>query len=299
MKIYALISLMILVSTTPILAAAPEHDVNMPAVSALVPVPDEMQQRWVLGGCEKGQMVSRLSRRYLMVSIPQESRLFRLGGLTDAGNGRYIMTMPEETTGLMLGSTGKLIQYFDDLNASFSREKLEAQQLMIPHITYDNCTDAAEIPVKEDPLMLALLPALDDIQEACAAAQDIRAPGCQESVFALFDGNGDKMLDKAELGKSWEILTAYSPFGICSADAAATDSLYADGSAYIAWLMEHADQDKDSRIALAELTPLWVEMQGDPLMSGLTNLLIAADTQIGILPETIKVTCVNCCVVAR
>lgn len=270
----------------------------LPPVSSLVPVPDEMQQRWILRGCEKGEMSFRFSRRYLMASIPQGSKLFRLGGLGDQGNGRYTMTMPGETTGLMMGSDGKLIQYFGEMNTSFSRAALEARRIMIPHIKHDNCTDAKDVRVNEDPVMLALLPALDRLQEACPDPQDIAKASCQKAFFALFDQNKDEALDEAELKNGWDILITHSPFGTCGPGASAADSLRGDGDAYITWITENLDQDKDKRITFDDLASRWKEMQGDPLMSGLTNLLIATDRLIGILPESVKVTCVNCCVSA-
>ncbi len=270
----------------------------MPPVSSLVPVPEEMQQRWVLRGCEKGEMSFRFSRRYLMVSIPQGSKLFRLGGLSDLGNGRYTMTMPGEITGLMLGSDGKLIQYFGDMNSSFSRDALEAKRIMIPHIKHDNCTNAEKVRVNEDPVMLALLPSLDDLQEACPDPQDIAKTPCQKAVFAIFDQNKDGGLDEAELKRGWELLIVHSSFGTCGPNTSAADSLRGDGVDYIAWMMTHLDQDKDQAITFDEFAPQWQAMQSDPLMSGLTNLLIAADRQTGILPESIKPSCVNCCVAA-
>lgn len=271
----------------------------LPPVSTLVPVPDDMQQRWILRGCEKGEMSFRFSRRYLLVSVPQGSKLFRLGGLGALGNGRYSMTMPGETSGLMLGSDGRLIQYFGDMNTSFSRAALEARQIMIPHIRHDNCTAATAVKMKEDPVLLSLLPALDALQEACPAPQDIAQSSCQKAVFALFDQGGDETLDKAELKRGWDILISYSPFGTCGPGTTAADSLRGDGDVYIAWILDNLDRDKDGKIAFEDFAPRWREMQAHPLMSGLTNLLIAADRQAGILPESVKVTCVNCCVSAR
>ncbi len=271
----------------------------MPPVSSLVPVPKEMQQLWILRGCEKGEMSFRFSRRYLMASIPQGSKLFRLGGLTDLGNGRYTMTMPGEITGLMLGSDGKLIQYFGDMNSSFSREALEAKRIMIPHIKHDNCTSAEKVRVNEDPVMLSLLPSLDALQEACPDPQDIAKTSCQKAVFAVFDQNNDEKLDEAELKRGADILISRSPFSTCSPDASTLDVLSTENDAYIAWMLEHLDQDKDHKITLADVKSRWQDMQGDPLMSGLTNLLIAADGQAGILPKSITPTCSNCCVAAK
>ncbi len=270
----------------------------MPPVSSLVPVPEEMRQRWILRGCEKGELSFRFSRRYLMASIPQGSKLFRLGGLTDQGNGRYTMTMPGEITGLMMGSNGKLIQYFGDMNTSFSREALEARRLMIPHVIHDNCTAAEKVRVQEDPVMLALLPALDNLQEACPDPKDIAKTSCQKAIFAVFDKNNDEKLDEAELRQGSDLLISRSPFSTCQPDASTLDTLSREGDDYIAWMMEHLDQDKDKAITFAEFVPHWQKMQSDPLMSGLTNLLIAADKQSGILPESIKPSCVNCCVAA-
>lgn len=268
----------------------------MPPMSTLVPVPEEMQQRWIMRSCEKGDVSFRFSRRFLMVSITEGSTLFRLGGLSDQGNGRYTMTMPGEITGLMMGSDGKLIQYFGNLNTSFSRDALEALRIMIPHIKHENCTNAENVIVNEDPLMLSLLPSLDAIQEACPDPQDIAKTTCQRTIFLLFDQNKDGALDETELERGWDLLVANSPFGTCAPDTSAPDSLRGDGDAYIAWMTEHLDQDKDKRITFEDFAPRWREMQEHPLMSGLTNLLIAADGQVGILPDSVKVTCVNCCV---
>lgn len=271
----------------------------LPPVASLVPVPPEFQQRWILRGCDKGQMAFRFSRRFLMVSIPQGSKLFRLGGFGELGNGRYSLSMPGETSGLLLSSTGRMIQYFGDLKMSFSRDQLEARRLMIPHVMYDNCTAAPDVKVKEDPVMLALLPGLDHIQESCPAPQDIGKAACQESIFALFDRDNDKSLDETELHRAWDILIANSPFGTCGAAATAADSLRSDGGEYVQWLLTHVDENKDQRITFGEFAPQWKAMQSDPLMSGFTNLLIASDRTIGFLPEAIKVSCVNCCMGPR
>lgn len=270
----------------------------MPPVSSLVPVPAEMQQLWILRSCEKGEMSFRFSRRYLMASISQGSKLFRLGGLGALGNDRYTMTMPGEATGLMMSSDGKLIQYFGDLKISFSREALEARRIMIPHVQYLNCSEAEKTRINEDPVMRAMLPALDDLQEACPDPKDIAKKSCQKAIFAVFDKNKDGRLDTEELKAGSDILISRSPFSTCQPDASTLDTLSREGDDYIAWMMAHLDQDKDQAITFDEFVPQWQAMQSDPLMSGLTNLLIAADRQTGILPESIKPSCVNCCVAA-
>lgn len=271
----------------------------LPPLSSLVAIPPEMQQRWILEGCERGEVAFRFSRRFVMISIPQGSKIFRLGGFGALGNGRYSMSMPGETSGLMLGSDGRLIQYFGELNSSFSVAQLESLQIMVPHIIYDQCSDAAKIAVKEDAVLRALLPALDQMQEACPAPGDIHKVACQQSIFAVFDQNQDGSLDVPELNHGWEVLISYSPFGTCGAAATAADSLRRDGADYMRWLLDHADTDHNQKISFTEFMQQWKNMRADPLMSGFANLLIAADKPIGILPADITVSCVNCCVSAR
>ena len=269
---------------------------SLPPVSSLLPVPEDMQQRWILNSCDSGELSYRFSRRYLMISIPGWSDIVRLGGFSDLGNGRYKMTLPDEATGLLLGSDGRLIQYFGDINISFSRAALEARQLMIPHVLYENCTTAENIKVDEDPLLLSLLPSLDTVQESCAAPQDIAKASCQKSIFSLFDADKDDALDESEMKRGWDILMSYSAFGACTPEASAPDSLQGDGDAYIHWIFENLDRDQDKKITFSDFAPRWKEMQAHPLMSGLTNLLISADSKAGILPQDVKLTCVNCCV---
>lgn len=268
----------------------------MPPVSSLVAVPPEMRQRWILNGCEAGEVAFRFSRRYMMASVPQGSKLFRLGGLGDQGNGRYTMSTPAETTGLMMGSDGRLIQIFGDLNVSFSRAALEARQIMIPHIFYDNCTKAEAVRVTEDPVMLSLLPSLDDLQEACPAPGDISKRPCQDALFAVFDKDKDKALDEAEMKQGWELLVGQSSFGVCGPGVSAADSLRGDGDDYITWIFQNLDPDKNKKVTLDDFLLRWDSLQKDPLMSGLTTLMTAADGQTKILPEDEKVTCVNCCI---
>ncbi len=269
-----------------------------PEASTLVAVPQDMQQRWILNNCEKGQVAYRLSNYFMLISTREGSKLRRTGGLRDDGNQRYSLTMPAETVGLVIGTKGELIQYYGTQYASFSIEALEAKKIMVPHVKFQNCTTDGPMIIREDPVLVALLPRLDKIHKACPEAADIFKPECQKSVFTLFDINNDDALDRAEMEKAWELVVPASSFGTCGLTTEGITPLNADGSAYFAWLFTHLDKDSDQKITFTEIKGQWQNMQGDPVMSGATNMLMAAQEPLDLLPQDVQITCSNCCIAA-
>lgn len=271
---------------------------TMPEASELVPVPENMQQRWILKNCEKGKLAYRFSEHFLILSTKVGSRLLRIGGLQDNGGGHYSMTRPGETAGLVLNSKGDLIQYFGDTQANFSVQALEKKEISIPFITFKSCPDEPTL-IQEDPAYVSLLPGLDKIHKACPDAHDIFKAGCQKAVFTLFDTDGDESLDEKEMTRAWDMILPKSSFTACGPLAGKADELLADGKAYFAWMLTHLDKNADKKIAFDEIEGQWKNMQGDPLMSGATNILIAAEAPLEILPDDIQMTCTNCCIAIR
>jgi len=269
-----------------------------PEASTLVAVPQDMQQRWILNSCETGKVSYRFSDYFMLISTSVSSKLRRTGGLRDDGNGRYSLTTPAETLGLVIGTKGELIQYYGNQYASFSVEALEGNKIMVPHVKFQNCTADGPMIIKENPAMVALLPRLDKIHKACPEATDIFKAPCQTSIFTLFDDNNDQALDQAEMEKAWDMIVPASSFGTCGVTTEGNTLLNADGGEYFSWLFTHLDKDGDQKIAFAEIEGQWQTMQSDPVMSGATNLLMAAQEPLDILPKDIQITCSNCCIAA-
>ena len=267
----------------------------MPAAQDLVPVPEDWQKLWLIKSCEKGELSYRFSDAFLLMSIPQGSKLFRIGGLIDNGAGRYSMVMPAETLQFVEGSKGDLIQIFGNQPASFSVEALENKQIMVPHIYFKPCEDQTT-KVNEDKAIVAMMPRLDQVSKACPERGDIYKKDCQKAVFGLFDQNGDDAIDLTEMKSGWDLAIANSSFGTCGTAATPADVLRREGTAYFDWLFEHLDQNKDQKVSFTEIDGQWKTMQGDPLMSGATNLLLSAEKPIAIMPPSAQMTCTNCCI---
>ena len=96
--------------------------------------------------------------------------------------------------------------------------------------------------------------------------------------------------------KAWEMIVPASSFGTCGPTTESIVPLNADGHAYFSWLFTHLDKDSDQKIAFTEIEGQWHNMQGDPVMSGATNMLMAAQGPLDILPQDIQITCSNCCI---
>ncbi len=270
----------------------------VPPASELVPVPENMQRLWILGSCEKGIVGYRFSKYFWMLSTPKGGHIERIGGFIDLGNGRYNMVTSSETTGYTLGSKGDLIQYPGDSLKSFSITELENHKIMMRHILFRNC-EGSPILIKENPVRLALLPGLDKIHEACPVRNDIYKADCQRAVFSLFDSGKDGALDQNEMEEAWRLITPSSTFTACSVLAGGATQLSADGLVYFAWMFSHLDKNADKKISFEEIQGQWKKMQGDPLMSEATNILIGAQSTIDVLPEDVKVTCSNCCLAIK
>lgn len=294
----ALVFLSLLIAPAIADAATLKELQPRPDSSTLVPVPQEMQQRWILNSCEKGQVAYRFSDYFMMTSTSFGSMVQRTGGLRDDGNQRYSLTLPAETLGLVIGTKGELIQYYGDQHASFSIAALEAKKIMLPHVKFQNCTTDRPMIIKEDPVIVALLPRLDKIHQVCPEAEDIFKTACQKAVFTLFDDNNDQALDQAEMEKAWKMIVPASNFGACGNTTEDRMLLNADGREYFSWLFTHLDKDGDQKISFPEIEGQWQVMQGDPLMSGATNLLMAAQEPLDILPQNMQITCSNCCIAA-
>lgn len=266
------------------------------AADTFVPVPTAMQQRWIPRACTTGRMSYRFSNYFLLTSIYAGSKLTRIGGLVDHGEGRYSLGTSKEKTGYVLGTTGDLLQYFGDSAISFTAAALENKAVRMPYITFKNCSTDVPMEVQEDKDLRALMPQLDKIHLACPTRQDIyNQPACQEAVFLLFDRSGDGALDTAEMKWGWDIILPRS-FRSCGPVPAGPDELESDSAAYMAWMAEHLDSNKDGKISFPEIEGQWSALQSDLLMSGLTNMLIAAQKPLEILPEEVKLTCFNCCI---
>lgn len=270
---------------------------EMPPAADLVPVPKGWQKLWLIKGCEKGKLSYRFSDSFLLMSIPQGSKLFRIGGLIDNGAGRYSMVMPAETLQFVEGSQGDLLQIFGNPVTTFSVEALEKKQIMVPHITFKPCDEKAKLLIHEDKALVALLPRLDRVHKACPERTDILSrKECQRAAFGLFDANSDNVVDETEMQSGWELAIANSSFGTCGTAATPADMLRREGTGYFTWLFEKLDRNKDRKISFDEIDGQWKVMQGDPLMSGATNLLMSAEKPIGFLPPAVQITCTNCCI---
>ncbi len=267
-----------------------------PPSSSLVPVPENMQQRWILPDCAQGQVAYRFSDHFLLVSTSAGSKLRRIGGLRDDGNDRYSMVTPAETVGLVIGSKGQLIQYYGDTPASFSVEALEKKKIMVAHIMFQNCTNDGPMIIQENSALVSLLPHLDRIHKACPETKDISKAACRQSIFTLFDKNEDSALEQSEMAEAWKIIVPASSFSACSVNDDGTNLLNADGSEYFTWIFSHLDKDADKEITFDEIDGQWLTLQSDPLMSGALNFLIAAQGPLEILPADFKMTCPNCCI---
>lgn len=266
------------------------------ADDALVPIPKNMQQRWILKSCERGEVAYRFSSYFQVSSTAYGSKLKRLGGLRDEGSDRYSLVKPSETMAFAVGPSGDLLQYYDRSQTSFTPQSLEDKSAGIPYITFKNCSADGSWLVQENQMFVDLLPGLDRIHEACPTRQDIfTQPTCQKAVFTLFDYSGDEMIDEAEMTRAWGVISANS-FRACGVSAPKQDVLAADATAYKSWFFSNLDGNKDQKISFPEVRGQWDRLQSDSLMSGLTNMLIAAEKPIGILPEDMKMTCVNCCI---
>jgi len=270
----------------------------MPPASELVPVPENMQRLWILGSCEKGIVGYRFSKYFKMLTTPTGGYIERIGGFVDLGNGRYNMITPRETTGYTLGSKGDLIQYPGDSLSSFSITELENHKIIMSHVLFRNC-EGSHVLIEENLVRLALLPHLDKIHEACPVRNDIYKADCQRAVFSQFDSGKDGALDQNEMEEAWRLITPSSSFTACSVSAATVTQLSADGLVYFAWLFSHLDKNADKKISFEEIQGQWTKMQGDPLMSEATNILIGAQSTLDILPENVKVTCINCCLAIK
>lgn len=267
-----------------------------PEASELVPVPQDMQKLWILNSCESGAVGYRFSDYFMMISTAWGSDLERIGGFQDRGNGRYRMVTLTEILEFVIGTKGDLIQIYGDVNTSFSLSDLENLKIMIPHIVFKNCADMPNTAVREDAVMIAQLPALDHIHEACPTPADLVKTDCQKTLFAMFDDNHDVALDQNELTQAWKIIIPNSAFTACDAAGAGATQLSVDGLTYFAWLFSHLDKNTDAKISFSEIQGQWANMQSDPLMSEATNILIAAAAPLALLPPSVKGTCTNCCI---
>lgn len=267
-----------------------------PDPATLVAVPEALQNLWILNSCEEGIIGHRFSRRFMMTSTAWGSKIERIGGLTDKGDGRYGMVTRTEILNFIIGTKGDLIQIYGDINTSFSLTALENFKIRVPHVRFKNCSKAAAIVVKENSAMVALLPGLDNIHEACPTTAALYKTDCQKSIFSLFDMNEDAALDQEEMAKAWRTIIPNSSFTACDAAGAGATRLSADGLTYFSWLFTNLDKNTDKKISFTEIQGQWTLMQVDPLMSEATNILIAAATPLALLPENITGTCVNCCI---
>lgn len=268
----------------------------LPPASEMVPVPKDWQKLWVIKTCEKGKMGYRFSDYFLQVSVAGGSKLFRIGGFKDNGNGRYSMVMPGETVQLLQGTQNNLIQIFGTQQANFSVEALEKKKIMVPHIYFENCEGVKPGVVQENEEMRALLPRLDQIHKNCPTRPDISKKECQRAIFGLFDSSSDGFLDQKEMEYGWDVAINNSSFGTCGSAATPADMLRREGAEYFAWIFKNLDKNTDQKISFDEIYGQWEVMAGDALMSGATNLLISAEKPIGLLPPEIHATCVNCCI---
>ena len=268
----------------------------LPLASELVPVPEDMRQLWVVRSCDKGKLAYRFSEHFLLTSVSVGSKLSRIGGFLDNGGDRYSMVTPAETVGFVMGTQGDLILYYGDPKTSFPLEAVEKKQLLVPHILLKNCTAQAAPAIKEDAVLISLLPKLDNVHKACPEKTDIYKTACQEAIFMLFDSDQDSVLNEDDMQKAWNIILSYSTFSTCGPLADKNHQLRADGKPYFTWLFENLDKNTDQKISFDEMKGTWSLMQGDPLMSAATNLLIAAEGPLALLPDSVRMDCQNCCI---
>lgn len=290
----------------------------LPESQEKVAIPDAFQREWVLSNCENGARIMRLSRYFHMNSVMSESRITRADGITPMGRNIYKLSMPRDTSMITIKKNGDLLQYYPQPGDFPSVAAVESGRALATFLKFKNCDGQRKNNfVVENKDMIALLPRLDRMHEACPKRADLAKESCQAAVLNLFDRNSDEVIDLDEMKASWEILGRYNGGGSCAAPAipgtaavtqtTGTSSLpntpapaapvvpvampaappsmtVPDGTPYFEWLIGNLDRDGDLALSYSEVRGQWDRMAQDSLMAAFIQTLKTAEEKLRYLP---------------
>lgn len=259
-------------------------------------LPPEFQKQWTLMSCEKGEVLYRLSAHFALVTTGKGSQILRLQNIQHEASGYYILPPLGETYRYFIGQNGDLIQLFGNLHKSVSPEAIEKKTAFIPHIYYKDCQGNPPPYLKEDPILVTLMPLLDIIHQECPDTQSIHSLRCQTAVMQIFDRDHDLALNQEEAQAAWDMISPYSNIrNNCSRIETTPLEELLDFNRYYKWMQEHLDINHDNLIALTELTAQWENMRANPLMNTFINVLETAQKPLELLPATDVAPSTNVC----
>lgn len=295
----------------------------LPESQERVAIPDEFQREWVLSNCESGARIMRFSRYFHMNSVMSDSRITRTDGITPMGRNIYKLSMPRDTSMITLKKSGDLLQYYPQPGDFPTVAAVESGRALATFLKFKNCDGQKKNNfVVENKEMIALLPRLDRMHEACPKRADLMKESCQAAILNLFDRNGDEIIDLDEMKASWEILGRYNGSGSCAAPAipgatiaqgtaaaapttdtslpntpaptataitvalpaAAPTMTVPDGAPYFEWLIGNLDRNGDHALSYDEVRGQWDRMTEDSLMAAFIQTLKTAEEKLRYLP---------------